>query len=43
MAFPGGIPFSALSAGLYDSNADTSTAMTTTNNSGTVIITMVVS
>lgn len=43
MNFPGGIPFSALSAALVDSNADNSAAMTTTNNSGTVKITMVVS
>jgi len=43
MNFPGGIPFSALSAALVDSNADNSSAMTTTNNSGTVKITMVVS
>ena len=43
MAFPGGIPFSALSAGLYDSSADNSAAMTTTSNSGSVNITMVVS
>tara|TARA_R110000796_G_scaffold247118_1_gene372352 strand:+ start:266 stop:664 length:399 start_codon:yes stop_codon:yes gene_type:complete len=42
MNFPGGIPFSALSAALVDGNVDTSDAQTTTNNSGTVKITMVV-
>jgi hypothetical protein len=41
--FPGGLYFSALSAALVDSNADNSVAMTTTNNSGTVKLTLTVS
>ena len=41
--FPGGLPFTALSAALVDSNADNSVAMTTTNNSASVTLTMTVS
>lgn len=42
MSFPNGIPFTALSAALVDSSADNSNSYTTTNNSGTVKIHMVV-
>jgi hypothetical protein len=41
--YPGGLPFSALSAALVDGNADNSAAMTTSGNSGTVKLTMTVS
>ena len=42
MNYPGGIPFTALTAALVDSAADTESTMTTSGNSGTIKITMVV-